>query len=180
MGGDVACDWLAIRNEYINTAISQRKLADKYGVSASVLMSKANKENWKKQKEKQISKIQAKCEQKTADKIVNNEVNRIDRTLRLHDELLHKAEQAAAELNKCIVTNKKRTKTVTYNNKFKVCKEVVTEDEILDIVDSTINTSALKSLTSALKDLKDIAMIDNTADKNITVALSDEVDEWAN
>ena len=65
-------NWNAIRAEYIGGGISQRKLAEKHGVSADVLMQKANREGWKKDRDKAISKGIAKIQQKSADKIADN------------------------------------------------------------------------------------------------------------
>lgn len=67
-------DWEAIRAEYIGGKISQRKLADKHGVSADVLMQKANREGWKKDRDKAISKGIAKVQQKSADALADNSV----------------------------------------------------------------------------------------------------------
>ncbi len=44
-------DWIAIRGEYITTDISQRKLADKYSVSAASVNRRAKKENWDEKRE---------------------------------------------------------------------------------------------------------------------------------
>lgn len=65
----MAVDWLAIRNDYINGGGSYRKLAEKYGVSASSLMQKAAKEKWKDEREANISKTEEKTKQKTQEKI---------------------------------------------------------------------------------------------------------------
>jgi hypothetical protein len=65
-------DWNAIRAEYIGGGISQRKLAAKHGVSADVLMQKANREEWKKDRDKAISKGIARSQQKSAEKIADN------------------------------------------------------------------------------------------------------------
>ena len=65
-------DWNAIRAEYIGGGISQRKLAEKHGVSADVLMQKANREGWKKDRDKAMSKAIAKVQQKSANAIADN------------------------------------------------------------------------------------------------------------
>lgn len=65
----MAVDWLVIRNDYINGGGSYRKLAEKHGVSFSVLKDVAVKEKWKEAKEQQTNKIRTKAEQKTQEKI---------------------------------------------------------------------------------------------------------------
>lgn len=70
-------NWTKIKNEYISTKISQRKLAEKHGVNASVLMTKANKEKWAK-KHKQIkSRVQAKTEEKIVEKLAEAQADYI-------------------------------------------------------------------------------------------------------
>lgn len=73
------------------------------------------------------------------------------------NDLLAKIVQANNELNKHIVTNKTKTKTVQYDyNCNKPKKETIEEKEekisFIDIIDR----QGLKMLTSALKDLNDI------------------------
>lgn len=65
----MAVNWRVIRNDYINGGGSYRKLAEKYGVSASVLMQKAAKEKWKSERDAHLSKTEAKTKQKTQEKI---------------------------------------------------------------------------------------------------------------
>ena len=43
-------NWVEIKEEYITTEISYKKLADKYGLSESTLMQRAAKEKWTDQK----------------------------------------------------------------------------------------------------------------------------------
>lgn len=65
---ETGVNWRKIKAEYIAGGISQRKLAEKYGVSASNLMRKANREQWNKRREAAESKAIARTEQKTAEK----------------------------------------------------------------------------------------------------------------
>ena len=66
--GQTGVNWRKIKAEYIAGGISQRKLADKYGVSASNLMRRANREGWNKRREAAESKAIAKTVQRTAEK----------------------------------------------------------------------------------------------------------------
>ena len=68
-------DWIKIKNEYINTNISQRSLAEKYKVPYQTIRDKAIKEKWFDKKKEQRSKIGAKMEQKTAEKIIEAGAN---------------------------------------------------------------------------------------------------------
>lgn len=44
-------DWLSIKNEYVNTNTSYRKLAQKYGVNKDTIAKRAQSENWAKAKD---------------------------------------------------------------------------------------------------------------------------------
>ena len=151
-------DWIAIKNDYINTDISYRKLAGKYNVSFATLRERAKKENWVAQKETQHHNVSTKIAQKTQEVIVAKEVNRIDRINSLADKLIEKLEQASEQLDNYIVTNKKKVKTIEYDNNVqgKPAKEITTEVENLEIVNGIIDAKNLKQLASALKDIKDI------------------------
>ena len=93
-------DWVSIRTEYETSNISQRKLAEKRGVSYPTLRDRAKREGWVKSKEKTRSKIITKTLQKTVTKIATKEADRNARHIALLDKLLDKAEQVIdGELN---------------------------------------------------------------------------------
>ena len=81
-------NWRKIKAEYIAGGISQRKLAEKYGVSASNLMRRANREGWNKRRESAESKAIAETEQKTAETVADNAVI----LQRIKQKLLNKVE----------------------------------------------------------------------------------------
>ena len=133
-------DWIKIKNEYINTSISQRKLAEKYGISVSTLTKRANKEKWQQEKETQCNKIETKVQQKTADKIVKSEVDRIANILALGDKLSAKIDKAIGQLETAIVDG----------------EEVDT---------GIVDVRGLRSLVQSVKDLKDIVRTDDNGDE---------------
>ena len=65
-------DWNAIKAEYIAGGISQRKLAEKHGVSFNTLKDRANAEKWNRLREQTHNKITTKAQQKAADTIADN------------------------------------------------------------------------------------------------------------
>ena len=67
-------NWRKIKAEYIAGGISQRALAEKYGVSKTMVMRKANKEGWTAKRAKAESKAMEKVEQKTAETVADNAV----------------------------------------------------------------------------------------------------------
>ena len=66
--------WRKIKAEYIAGGISQRALAEKYGVNRSLLMRIAQKEKWKDKRDKAEAKALERVEQKTAEEVANNAV----------------------------------------------------------------------------------------------------------
>lgn len=98
-------DWIKIKNEYINTQTSYRKLADEYNISLSAIRAKAGPENWVNLKKKQQHKIATKIAQKTAEKIIETQVenavartDRISNILEICDLIIPKIKEIAVQL----------------------------------------------------------------------------------
>ena len=81
-------DWLAIKTEYITTDTSYRKLAQKYGVSATQICNVGRDEKWVEQREQFLSKTEA----KTLEKISRQEATRAAKIHDVADKLLRKIE----------------------------------------------------------------------------------------
>ena len=71
---ETGVNWRKIKAEYIAGGISQRALADKYGVSKTMVMRKANKERWTDKRAAAESKALERVEQKTAETVADNAV----------------------------------------------------------------------------------------------------------
>lgn len=69
----MAVDWLKIKTEYINGGTTHRELAKKYGVSARQIGAHSKAEQWAQAREENLSKISAKVQRKTQEKIVDSE-----------------------------------------------------------------------------------------------------------
>lgn len=152
-------DWIKIKNEYISTNTSYRKLAEKYGVSQQSISLHGKEENWVELKEKSLSKISTKIEQKTVEKIADKESDRISRMNKAADKLLEKIEEATEQLNNHLVKNKRKTKVIEYNNSQrpdKPTKEIIDEFEEAEFIEGDIDRTGLKMVVGALKDLSDI------------------------
>lgn len=70
-------DWIAIKSEYINTDISTRDLARKYGVKYSTLRDRCAREEWSAERAKHTSNVVAKTEQKTTEAVSSSQAERI-------------------------------------------------------------------------------------------------------
>ncbi|MBE5852896.1 MAG: hypothetical protein E7299_08145 [Lachnospiraceae bacterium] len=146
-------NWEKIKIEYITTDISYRKLAEKYGVSPSSVAKRMKNEKWtekrKQTKGKSVAKAIAKVEEREADKMV--------RLLETSEEALEKVVEALKDVDKTVVKNKKKTVKKKFDTKTgKVKEEQTIENEDANVIATMIDSFALKQLTSALKDLKDI------------------------
>lgn len=111
----------------------------------------------------------------------DNQKSREERILSISDSLLDKIEKSISELDRCIVKNKEKTKTVEYDyDTKKPINEVVEEKEEIQIIDGMIDKGGLKQLVSTLKDIKDIHMsvsgIDTKEESGIIV-ISDVTEE---
>lgn len=80
--------WRKIKAEYIAGGISQRKLAEKYGVNRNLLMRIAQREKWTEKRSKAEAKALEKVEQKTAEETADNAVT----LQRIKAKLLHMVE----------------------------------------------------------------------------------------
>ena len=67
-------NWRKIKAEYISGKESQRALAEKYGVSRSTLIRRANKEHWTQKRKAADTEAEKKVQQKTAEIIADNAV----------------------------------------------------------------------------------------------------------
>ena len=103
----VTLNWLKIRNEYINGNISYRKLAEKHGIPYQTLRDRATKEKWFEKRKIQRDKISVKTEQKTIEKIAEQESDLAANINSAANELLEKLKIAIAQTDLYI----ERTKT---------------------------------------------------------------------
>ncbi len=134
-------DWNTIREDYLSSSLSYRDLCQKYDVKYSSLAKVAASEGWHREK--------------TAAE--DSGLSREDRILKISDRLLDKIEKSITELDRCIVKNKEKTKTVEYDyDTKKPINEVVEEKEDIQIIEGMIDKMGLKQLVSTLKDIKDI------------------------
>ena len=129
-------------------------------------------------------------QQKTADAIVQSEVDRVTRLLAISDTLLSKIEQAVNELDIAQVTNKRKIKVIEYNNPEradKPTKEVIDETEEILAVKSIVDRKGLQQIATALKAVWDISLEDGglnsgeeVEDDPLTKALAEEAERLNN
>lgn len=97
-GETFVADWMAIKTEYVTGTISQRKLAEKYGVSYSRLAKVAAAEKWSNLRSEQRIKTEAKANQKAVEKTADSLSDTAAIKARLDRKFWGLIEQAAEEL----------------------------------------------------------------------------------
>ena len=157
-------DWQAIKTEYITTDTSYRKLAQKYGIHYKVISERGKDEGWVELRSQHRDRTLT----KTLDKISNKQSDKMARIDKLTDQLLDKLEQAITELDLQLAKHTDKTKTIEYDNDRrpdKPTREIVHEEEKLLEVKSIIDRQGLKQIASALKDIKEVKMIQSELDR---------------
>lgn len=88
-------DWNKIKQEYISSGASYRKLADKYGVSISTLSKRASKEKWSELKDA----AEQECNSELIKSVGKKQAKRIERMLTVTDKMLDKIEMIVDSLS---------------------------------------------------------------------------------
>ena len=159
--------WVEIEHEYV-TDISRKPcsledLAGKFSVSVKTIQQHCQDEEWVKKRIEYRKSIAQKALEKSSDA----DADRIVRILSIADKAAEKAEQALCELEQYVVKDKKKVRTVEYkDNKAigKPTKEIIDETEHINIANGPVDRLGLSQVTGALKNLKDIYMIQSALD----------------
>ena len=160
--------WVEIEHEYV-TDISRKPcsledLAGKFSIPIKTIQQHCQDEEWVKKRIEYRKSIG----QKALEKLSDADADRIVRLLSIADKAAEKAEQALGELEQYVVRDKKKVKTVEYNDKTtigKPTKEVINETEHINIESGPIDRLGLSQVTGALKNLKDIYMMPAALEK---------------
>lgn len=157
-------DWVKIKTEYITTATSYRKLAEKYGIGYQAICHKSQEEGWIELREQHRNNTITKA----LDQISDKEAKKLSRIDDLADKLLSKLERAVEELDLHLCTNKTKVKEIEYNNDLrpdKPTKEVIREEETVESAKGMVDRVGLKAIASALRDLKEVKMVMSELDR---------------
>lgn len=92
----MATPWSKIRAEWLKGGITQKALAEKYGLSVKTIQNRAYKEGWKKEK----GKIREKVEEETRDRVVRARVNHLEKLIAAQEDVLDALKAMAAEIKK--------------------------------------------------------------------------------
>lgn len=157
-------DWKKIKTEYITTNTSYRKLAEKHGVHYKVISERGKSEKWVELRAQHRDKTLSKA----LGQISDRQANQMARIHGLADQLLDKVEQAIQELDLQLFKHVDKTKEIEYNNDRrpdKPTREVIHEEQKLLEMKSIVDRNGLKQIAAALKDIKEVKMLQSELDR---------------
>ena len=151
--------WVEIEHEYV-TDISRKPcsledLAKKYSIPVQTVMDQSAKGKWSEKRREYKEDTKKKALEKSSDA----DADRIARLLSIADKAAEKAEQALGELEQYVVRDKKKVKTVEYNDETaigKPTKEIIDETEHINIANGPVDRLGLSQVTAALKNIKEL------------------------
>lgn len=170
-------DWKQLEKEFI---LGNYKSVSSFLNDKGIPNNGNTKKSTKGWKNKKVLKEEQKST-RTIEKVIEQEAEKdAKKILTVKDvanDLLSKIVKANNELNKHIVRNKKKTKTVQYDYKCnKPKKETIEEKEEVNDYIGIIDRKGLKEVTSALKDIADI-LNNKQNDNGTTKSLAETIQE---
>lgn len=159
-------DWKQLEKEYI---LSEYKSVSAFFKSKGIKSDGTTRKHsvgWKEKKRQKDDKKATKTIEKVTEIESEKEAQQIVDIKSIANDLALNIIKANSQLEKYIVKNKKKTKTVVYDYKVgKPEKETINEDEQIEVLNGIVDRQGLKMLTSALKDLNDILSDKNDNNK---------------
>ena len=154
--------WVTIEHEYVTDIrkkpCSLETLAKKYSIPIQTIMDQSAKGKWSDKRRQYKEETKRKALEKASDA----DADRIARLLLIADKAAGKAEQALDELERYVVKDKKKVRTVEYKDAAaigKPTKEVIDETEHINIANGPVDRLGLSQVTAALKNIKEIYLL---------------------
>lgn len=176
-------DWDVIKADYLQGGTSQRKLADKYGVSYNTLKQRSVAEGWAKQRETVRRKSAAKAQRKiitqrakdiaALDRVRSKLISKLERTIdRFPDIPGNRMEQSMTEM---IVEKGEPNKFGVQRQKPPKKKTVVVESDLLRMASTLEKLMDMTGYVNTDDSEHDDGFIDalNTASLEVTEDASD-------
>lgn len=141
-------NWRKIKAEYIAGKESQRSLAEKYGVSRSTLIRRANKEHWAQKRKAADAESERKVQQKTAEKVADNAVMLQDIKTKLLRKLSDMVD-AYPDANAAEIKHRTKSTEIVYRMRDIAAVYAALEDKTLK---ASIDIEDLSPLGDLLRD----------------------------
>lgn len=152
-------DWTTLRDEYIMSDISIKKLAEKHGVSYSALTKRSQAEWWARQRFERDGLVRDKLMEYAADV-------EVDRRKKIEDVTDRVLDYIADHLSELMTTASNCKDIVIAIEKLRAIKGIKSD---LDVEEQIARINKLKRDTEA-----------DESDKTIKVVIADELEEYAN
>lgn len=151
--------WINIEHEYV-TDIRKKpctleELAAKHNIPLKTLKDRCAKGGWVRKRAEYVRETCQKAKEKSSDA----DADRIVRLLQIADMATDKAEQALNELERYVVRDKRKVRTVEYKDKTaigKPTKEIIDEKESVRTEMGPIDRLGLSQVTNALRNIKEL------------------------
>ena len=158
-----------MRDEYLQTPVSLRKLAEKYGLPRSALEKRAAQEGWHARKTAAQSPRRSQATETEARAAAPPEAgiaplfegDRLAQLQAIGDRLTAQLARATTDLDKQVVQHKRRTREMTYGDPDapgKPVEETVEEHVRLEVVSVPVSSAGLHRLSTTLKILKEVTL----------------------
>lgn len=151
--------WVSIEHEYVTDIrkkpCSLESLAKKYSIPIQTITDQSAKGKWSEKRKEYKEETKRKAIEKSSDA----DADRIVRLLQIADMAADKAEQALNELERYVVRDKKKVRTVEYKDNTaigKPTKEVVDEKESVRTEMGPVDRLGLSQVTNALRNIKEL------------------------
>ena len=151
--------WVNIEHEYVTDIrkkpCSLESLAKKYSIPIQTITDQSAKGKWSEKRKEYKEETKRKAIEKSSDK----DADRIVRLLQIADMAADKAEQALNELDRYVVRDKRKERTVEYKDKTaigKPTKETIDEKESIRVETGPVDRLGLSQVASALRNIKEL------------------------
>ena len=178
-------NWTEAKRYYMQNNVSYQDVADKFGTTkarvAEHARAKKGKKGWVLLKEELQNKIETKTEQKFIERTAKSNLENMNTLYMIAEDLMKKANEAVGELNNHLVKSKTKTKSVKYSNAKgrlnKPTREIITENEDINILEGDVNTKKLKDIATVIEKARKIFIEQPTEETESGVIILPEQDE---
>lgn len=161
---EYGAQWAQIQAEYINTSISLKALAAKYGVSLATVKRESAREKWSEKRRAYAADKRERVTQKLHDKDVSQTVKDIDRCCRAAGKLIDKIMTAINQLDKTAFVSfdeQAETKSESRTDNSNVIRCIKTRKLHVSTAKGLIDTRRLIDLARALLCIKQVLTCDS-------------------
>ena len=173
----MAVNWVKIKNEYITTNISQRKLAEKYGVSFDTLKGIANREKWKALKDETHNRLTTETQQKTVEKIAEKQAQETVDGIALMENTLATLSKLNEVIGRYVIELDKPEKTLIKNTD--AGRAIIKEKSGIDKAVKIANIAGIiiKNTETAINTKKAYSESEDIEDSGLIAALMADIGE---